>query len=167
MLILQLAAIKVRIAGILPWQVKTYFPRGFPDIPVWFGETDNTVSKSWENKVTSKTSTGQGLVAVYAELLRTSRIHTQCEHVPGKDNIIADDISRNDFSLSLPARSQQLFRRHPSLAPLDYFRPSQQFLRLLSSQLFYRPSQEDFVLTQYDASAFTRRHRLYGRKTRM
>jgi hypothetical protein len=25
-----------------------YFPLGRPNIPVWLGKTDNTVSKSWE-----------------------------------------------------------------------------------------------------------------------
>ena len=75
-------------------------------------------------------------MAVYAELLRTTHIHTRCDHLAGVENIIADDISRNDFSLPYSARREQLLQRHPSLRPLDYFLPSQELIRLLESCLF-------------------------------
>ena len=139
-IILQLAAITTRLATASAQQILTYFPHGRPDIPVWLGETDNTVAKSWENRATASTSQGQGLVSVYAELLRTSHLHTQCKHLAGALNIVADDISRNDFSLSSSDRCSQLFRKHPSLGSLDYFQPSPALLQLLTSQLFSKHS---------------------------
>ena len=104
--VLQLAAVRVRLNDLPPELVRVVFPTGVPDIPVWLGETNNTVSKSWENQATASSAQGQGLVAVYAELLRTCRIHTQCYHLAGKLNIVADDISRNDFSPPPPMLSR-------------------------------------------------------------
>ena len=144
--ILQLAAVKTRIASASPEELRRFFPGGKPDIPVWYGETDNTVSKSWENRATASSSQPQGLVSIYAELLRTSMIHTQCEHIAGELNVVADDISRNDFSLPLFARSRQLFRKHPSLRRCAYFQPSQGLLQLLTSRLFLPPSPVPPVL---------------------
>jgi hypothetical protein len=145
--ILQLAAIHTtRLATATPQEAQLYFPAGVPDIPVWLGETDNTVSLSWEHRATARTSQSQALVSVYAELLRTSFVHTQCKHLSGALNTVADDISRNDFSLPAPARCSQLFRKHPSLASLDYFQPSPELLRLLTSRLFSKPSLGPCVL---------------------
>ena len=137
-LLLQLAAIRVRLDTMTLDDETTFFPDGRPAIPVWYGETDNSVSKSWENRATARTSQGQGLVSVYAELLRTTTVHTQCEHLAGKLNTVADDISRNDFSLSFSARCPQLFQKHPFLESLDCFLPSPEFLLLLSSRLYSR-----------------------------
>jgi len=103
--ILQLAAVLTRLedcdAGISDPAV--YFPAGIPNIPVWLVEPDNMVSVVWEWKATSASLQGQGLVSVYAKLLRRRHIQTRCEHLAGTLNIVADDISRNDFSLSFPA----------------------------------------------------------------
>jgi hypothetical protein len=135
-IIVQLAAIKTRIEGLTPSDAAIYFPMGRPHIPVWYGETDNTVSNSWANKVTASSTRGQALVAVFAELLRTTLVHTSCEHLAGVDNVVADDISRNDFSLSSAARCRQLFLKQPSLALLDYFQPSPELLQVLTLRLF-------------------------------
>ena len=137
-IILQLAAVRVRWDSIRHQGDSHHTLPRLPSVLVWKGETDNTVSRSWENKVTAKTSSGQSLVGVYAELLRTSHIHTQCTHIAGVDNIIADDISRNDFSLPYSRRRSQLLRKHPSLQPLDYFLPSPELVQLLESCLFSR-----------------------------
>ena len=144
--ILQLAAIRVRIDTMSHSGEAAMFPGGLPNIPVWLGETDNTVSKSWENRATARTSQGQGLVSIYAELLRTSRIHTLCQHLPGDLNIVADDISRNDFSLASVARCTKLFRTHPSLASWDFFLPSLELLQLLTSRLYSRHMRVPCVL---------------------
>ena len=145
-IIIQLAAIKTRLASLPPGSSSVYFPHGKPTIPVWLGETDNTVSRAWENRATAKTPTGQGLVGVYAELLRTTAVHTQCDHIPGKDNTIADDISRADFSLPFQTRLPQLYHKHRCLNHLDYFQISPQFQQLLSSRLFCKQSLEQCVL---------------------
>jgi hypothetical protein len=147
-IILQLAAIKTRLDVATASDVTTFFPAGRPDIPVWLGETDNSVSKSWENRATARTSQGQGLVSVYTELLRTAFIHTQCQHLAGVLNTVADDISQNDLSLSSSDRCLQLFRKHPSIASLDYFLPSPELLQLLSGQLYCRRSLAPCAFSQ-------------------
>jgi hypothetical protein len=139
-IILQLAAIKTRLDSATPLDCATFFPSGHPDIPVWLGETDNTVSKSWESRATARSSQGQGLVSVYAELLRNSLIHTQCQHLAGVLNTVADDISRNDFSLSSSDRLAQLCLKHPLIGSLDYFLPSPELLQLLTWQLYSKRS---------------------------
>jgi hypothetical protein len=92
-IILQLAAIKTRLNTMTTKEESIYFPLDCPNIPVWLGKTNNTVSKSWETRATARTSQGQGLVSIYAKLLRTSSIHTQCQHLAGVLNTVADDIS--------------------------------------------------------------------------
>ena len=141
-IILQLAAIKVRWEGIRNGTDSHHTLDLVPNVLSWLGETDNSVSKSWENRVTARTSSGQGLVGVYAELLRSTQIHTQCDHLAGVDNIIADDISRNDFSLPYLLRREKLLQLHPSLRRLDYFQPSQELVRLLESHLFLEQDLE-------------------------
>ena len=140
-IILQFAAVITRLGTADPDHLRSYFPSGVPDIPVWLGETDNTVSKSWENRGSTGSRHGQSLVSVYAELLRRARIHTQCEHVAGVDNDIADAISRNNFSLPPSARWPQLFLKYPSIGTYDFFLPKPEFLQLLTSSLFspYKP----------------------------
>ena len=144
--ILQLAAIQVRLITMTPSQEQLFFPHGRPQIPVWFGETDNTVSCSWENRASARTSQGQGLVGVYAELLRTSHVHTQCKHLAGVDNVVADDISRNDFTLDSSLRCQQLFQKHPCLGSFDYFLPSPELVHLLTLRLYSGPMVDPCVL---------------------
>jgi len=134
--ILQLAALRVRLDTMDPEDLARTFPSGIPAIPVWLGETDNMVSKSWENKATARTSQGQGLVSVYAELLCTTNVNTQCKHLAGTLNVVADDISRNDFSLPFSTRCSQLFHKHPCLVSLDFFLPSPELKQLLILRLF-------------------------------
>ena len=145
-LVLTLVAIRVRLDDLPPPLVAKVFPTGRPHIPVWLGSTDNMVSKSWETKGCATSTRAQGLISVYSELLRTTLIHTTCEHIKGVDNIIADDISRNDFSLSLSSRSSKLFAKHPCLHTYSYFHPSPELLQLLISKLFSGPSPVPCVL---------------------
>jgi hypothetical protein len=94
----------------------------------------------------ARSSHGQSLVSVYAELLRTSLIHTRCDYLAGDLNTVVDDISWNDFSLPSPTRCLQLFQKHPSLASLDYFLPSPELLQLLTLLLFSKHSLGPCVL---------------------
>ena len=140
--ILQLAAVLTRLedcdAGISDPAV--CFPAGIPDIPVWLVESDNMVSVIWEQKATSASLQDQGLVSVYVELLRLRHIQTRCEHLAGTLNVVADDVSRNDFSLSFPARIDKLCKVHPTLSTLDFFQPSPELLQVLTLRLFSRPN---------------------------
>jgi len=148
--IIQLAAVITRLDSISSGTAsgQLYFPHGVPDIPVWLGKSDNSVSVAWENRATSSSSQGQGLVSIYAELLRREDIHTKCQHLAGSLNIVADGISRNDFSLPFSLRSQKLFKEHPMLGTLDYFLPSPDLLLLLTSRLYSRLNPVPCVLPQ-------------------
>lgn len=145
-LILMLAAINERLASLPVAVEATCFPNGIPNIPVWLGYTDNLVSRAWEVKATATSRRGQALIGVYSALLQTSNIHTMSHHIKGVDNVVADDISRNDFSLPPSLRLPQLFAKHPSLASFDYFQPSQPLLQLLTSKLFSEPEPQLCVL---------------------
>ena len=140
--ILQLAAIVVRMESLTPEQAARFFPNGVPRYLVWLGWTDNMVSRSWESRATSSSLQGQALLAVYSELLRMAQVNTICKHVPGDRNVCADDISRNDFSLSFSSRLAKLTVNHSALSSLEYFLPSPDLLQLLSSQLFSGPVAE-------------------------
>ena len=148
MVILQLAAIVARLEEIEARfsDPSCFFPHGMPNIPVWLGRCDNSVSVAWENRCTARTPQGQGLVSVFSELCRRRDIHSRSEHLAGELNTIPDDISRNDFSLPLFLRAPKLFKVHPILATLDYFQPSPELLRLLTSQLYSKQTEVPCVL---------------------
>ena len=122
------------------------FPNGVPHCPAWLAWTDNMVAKSWENRATSASSTGQALIGVYTALLERANLHVRADHVPGKKNVLADDISRNDFSLPLPARLAKLSVKHPFLANYRNLMLSRKLKRLLFSKLFSGPAPEPIVL---------------------
>ena len=103
-LLLQLAATVVRLRTLTLSQQQRMFPSGVPRYPVWLGRSDNTVSISWESKATASSSHTQGLVDVYASLLRQSEVHSSSAHVEGVRNVCADDISRNSFTLPFGTR---------------------------------------------------------------
>lgn len=71
------------------------FPAGVPPLPVLLIQSDNTASVNWCNTaVSSKSKSGQMFVHIYAELLERTDAAVKCEHIPGKKNVIADDLSR-------------------------------------------------------------------------
>lgn len=158
--ILQLAAVTVRLATLPDAVRRRQFPNGVPAEPVLLTRTDNMTSMSWASKVTSKTLRGQQLIGLYAELLREHPIGQQADHIAGVDNIIADDISRpTDPNLTHSQRLAQIYRKQPSLKKLDYFRPSPELLSLLSSLLFASPApglpKVPKILGQFEADAST------------
>lgn len=133
--ILQLMEIHVGLLSLSEEAALEHFPKGSPNVPVWLGETDNSVSKSWENRATAQTSSGQGLVPVHAKLLRLANVHAKCDHLAGELNEVADDVSRDDFSLPPFLCCQKLFLKHPSLASHDCFLPSPDMPQLMSLRL--------------------------------
>jgi len=138
--IIQFAAVITRLEdcdqGLSDYSA--YFPNGPPNIPVRLVESNNMVSVAWERKPSSASLQGQGLVSVYAELLWRRHIQTRCNHLAGSLNVVADDISRNDFSLSFSAHIEKLYKEHPMLSTLDFFLPSPKLLQLLTLRLFSR-----------------------------
>jgi hypothetical protein len=140
-LILELVASKVWLSTLSEDQRSALFPHGMPNIPVLSSGTDSNVSKSWGTKITSASPKGQGLISVYAEVLRMSDFSTKFRHIPGIENIVPDDISRpKSHLLDLPlTHIQQLYQKHPALRTLSFFLPSPELLQLLSSMLSTQP----------------------------
>ena len=143
---MQHAAVAVRLATASPVQLSRWFPNGKPYLPYHLSDCDNLVSTHWDRALSARGIPGQNMVAVASELHRTLPLRSESQHLEGKLNVVADDTSRNDFSLPFPVRSAQLFAKHPSLATWDYFLPSPEFTQLLSSRLFSGPVQGPCVL---------------------
>ena len=146
MLILQQAAVTVRLATATKAQLNRWFPQGTPYIPYLLSDCDNQVSTCWDRALSARGIPGQNLVAVSSELHRTQRLRAESRYLPGGLNVVADDISRNDFSLPFSVRTAQLIAKHPSLGTWDYFQPSPELLLLLSSRLSSGPVQGPCVL---------------------
>lgn len=140
--LLQFAAFAVRLRTLPEEELRRIFGGRVPQMPVLLSWTDNTVSKSWANRVTSSSEKGQWLIGIYAEMLRTLGIGINTDHIPGIENVLADFISRpSHFELSVADRAQQICRVHPSIRTYAYFQPSPELLHLISSALFTRPTQ--------------------------
>jgi hypothetical protein len=141
MVILQFAAFIVRMSTLSTEELDELYPDGPPQMPVLLCLTDNTASKAWANRVTTKSVRGQQLIGIYAQLLRLHKFGINTEHVPGVLNVIADFISRpTHFDLTHAQRSAQIFREHPSMQTYSYFQPSAELLQLLSCALYTKPT---------------------------
>ncbi|CAL1163343.1 unnamed protein product [Cladocopium goreaui] len=114
----------------LVWLVATSFP-GFR-IPICVKSlSDNTGAESVSNKLFTTTHPLCLFVEILTCLASTTGIELDVSHIPGADNVIADDLSRWDFSTPIPHDFQaserihlslnQLFRcsPHPTLHPPD------------------------------------------------
>jgi hypothetical protein len=113
-----------------------------PQIPHLLDRTDNTVSKSWANRVTTSSRTAQPLVGVLSSLLRRSDIGFQTDHIAGLLNDGPDYISRpelaNEIAPSHYLRSLQIIANDTRMTSWAFFRPSQELTSLLESALFSR-----------------------------
>jgi hypothetical protein len=139
--IIQLAAVIVRLRTLSSEQCARFFPNGIPAQPVCQCLTDNIASMAWVNKVTTKSLQGQNLIGIYAEILHHSNIGVNSEHIRGILNTRADDISRPiSPNLSLAVRHEQIFLKHNCLRTWDFFLPNPELLQLLYSALFTKPS---------------------------
>jgi hypothetical protein len=141
--LLQLAAVIVRLGTLSADQRAAFFPTGVPTQPVLLVLTDNTAAEAWANKVTSKSLQGQQLIGALATLLRSASIGLNARHIPGVENILADFISRpTHFALSHTARAEQIFQTHALARTWDFFQPSPGLLQSLSSLLFSGPTPD-------------------------
>lgn len=134
--ILQLIAVRVRLDTLTGAKRDRLLPNGPQRFHAHCTYTDSSNSRSWANKVTSTSASSQNLLKYYAELSRRFEINDRTEHIAGKKNDQADDISRNDlFHLPLSQRSEQLFRKYPSMRTYDIFHPSPEIVQALYSAL--------------------------------
>jgi hypothetical protein len=65
--------------------------------------TDNSPSQNWAHKVSSRSEQGQQMVHIFAALLERTSLAISCTHIAGKDNSIADFISRPPTHMLSPA----------------------------------------------------------------
>jgi len=136
MVILQYAGSVVRIRQLTPQQIDTLFPQGMPAWPVLQILTDNTTALTWAHKTSTSSIRGQNLIAVFCELLCLFPLGLNCEHIPGVENVLADDISRPpSVDIDHSVRVQQLITKYPFIKTWDYFLPSPELLQLLSLRL--------------------------------
>jgi hypothetical protein len=135
-IIIQLAAVIVRLAESPPDSLTELFPNGAPKMPVLLCQTDNTSAMAWSNRLTSKSLQGQHLIGIFAELLRQHNIGINAEHLAGYLNVLADFLSRpTHMYLTHAQRSEQIFQKYSSMRTWDYFQPSPELLQALSSLL--------------------------------
>jgi hypothetical protein len=140
--ILQLAAVIVRLETLTQTQRAALFPSGIPAQPILLSLTDNTAAVKWSNRVTTKSLQGQQLIGIVAELLRTRNIGLNANHIPGVKNVLADYISRpTKLKLSHSDRSGQIFQMHASARTWDYFLPSQDLLQSITCALYSKSTQ--------------------------
>jgi hypothetical protein len=133
MVILQLAC----WVWLIDPQCQQRFPNGILFHPVMLCRTDNTSAEAWSNRLSAASPKGQSLIAIYAEMLRTSSICLNSQHIPGEQNILADFLSRpSNFDLSHSDRIAQIFQQHDTLRTWHYCQPNQELTQLLGSLLF-------------------------------
>lgn len=134
--LLQLAAHIVRFRTMTPAERAKFYPSGIPALPTISVGADNTSAKSWANKLTTKSSQGQALIAIQSEILRQYDVGLNCYHIPGVNNVLADEISRPPTpSLTLSQRAKQLTTKHPFMRTWLYFQPHPQLIQLIISRL--------------------------------
>ena len=157
--ILQLAATIVLFQDAAPGALAQHFPNGVPAYPILLSWTDNTASKGWANKVTTRSKRGQYLLGIYAKLLHLHDVGINCDHIAGEKNILADFISRpTHFGLSHAQQAEQIFQQHSFMRTWSYFLPSPDFLQNLRCNLLAEPwpgrpkipkTLEQFVIAGY------------------
>jgi len=100
--------------------------------------TDNKSAKAWGNFVSSKSTKGQALVRIQAELLHRTQNGYAFDYVKGEDNVTADLLSRppphtttfsNNFTF-------QIYQQEPRIRYYDYFQPSPELSSLLLATLY-------------------------------
>ena len=79
-------------------------PTKYPPTPVLDAQGDSTSANVWWNKISTISTHSQNMLQVYAEYQQISEVCSVAEHIAGKDNKIADDISRVQ-SLFTPEKS--------------------------------------------------------------
>ena len=138
--IVQFAAVVTFWSTSSPVTLQKCFPNGIPPQPLIQSLCDNTSSESWAKKGLG-TESVINLLKLWASL-RSTYLDFQhgSEHISTTDNVVADDISRPDLSLTPFLRHQNLFQKHPFLKTYRRFQPSPTLLHVLCSALSKPPS---------------------------
>ena len=93
--ILQVAAVITAFDTLAPDVLRALLKSGrLPAEPILLAWCDNTSAEKWTTAVHAKSLKGQNLVRIYAEILRSTNLGINCEHISSTDNHGADCISR-------------------------------------------------------------------------
>jgi len=112
------------------------FPDGVTVHAIFLIWTDNTSTKRWYNKLTTKSHTGQWLLCLLGDLLQEYDIGINADNIPGLQNIIANYTSRPEQILLSPSHClQQIYAKHPLLSTYEVFLPSPELVAKLRSAL--------------------------------
>ena len=142
-ILLQMAAIIVRLDTLDPSEEARFFPTGKPILPVADIDSDNTTANGWATKLTTKSYQGQGLLTVFSEMLREHELGLNNHHLAGELNVLADFISRpTNPTAPLSHRALQIIQQQPSIRTWHYFQPNPMLVQLLYSRLFTPHSAE-------------------------
>jgi hypothetical protein len=135
-IILQIAAFIVRLQELPDDIRQSVFPDGVPVQPILLAWCDNTSAQAWAGKVSTRSRRAQGLLSIYAALLREHNVGVNCSRISTSENTVADIISRPDDTTSPPyIRFLQTYRKLDFLRTYDYFLPSQALISRLHSEL--------------------------------
>jgi hypothetical protein len=119
---------------------KSVCGNAIPQIPHLWVWTDNKVSKSWSNRLTTASPKAQPLLGILSRLLQRNNLGFGAGHIAGISNDDPDWISRPEKApepaLTHFHRSQQIITNVKRLKSWAFFRPSPDFLSLLGSTLF-------------------------------
>ena len=134
--LLQFAAVCERLQYLPSAMAAAHFPLGTLHLPALLIQSDNTPTKRWANKITTKSRQGQNLLTIFAEMLRLTDVGVNTEWLKGELNTRPDFISRPDLSLSTAARFEQIYQLEPRLTGYSFFLPNPALLSIIRSRLY-------------------------------
>ena len=125
----------------------------YPPHPTMTCFGDNTAANSWVRKIQTESTTGQNLLRYYGELTLHSPVHNNSSHIAGRDNVVADDISRvcelfsphlsSAHSCPFPTLIRQIVSKYKQMRSWRVFLPSPEVLADLKSILLSDYCMED------------------------
>ena len=138
-------------ASILKIQQKTSSLR-HPN-PTLSIQSDNTTAVAWTRKAASSTQAGKSLAFILTSLLtQNQHVGLSSTHIAGKDNDVADEISRTP-SLANPSSQftsiSILKQKHPQLKDSLRFLPSPEFLCAIWDALLLKPVHPLIKIASY------------------
>ena len=124
----------------------------FPPSPTLLCYRDNTSANSWVRKIQTESALGQNLLRMFAEYTLDSPVHVNTDHIAGKDNIVADDISRVSelfspplsaaYSCPFPTLIQQIVLKYTQMRSWRVFLPNPEIIADMRSALLSDSSME-------------------------
>ena len=100
--------------------------------PVLRNRTDSTSAESWMNRFCKGSLAGRALGRLFCMLLVNSPLGVNAVWIKGKENEVADDISRiRQSDTSLRFNYSHLKRKYPQLKACRHFQPNPKLLSLL------------------------------------